>query len=263
MVGEALNQYYESISKHPLLSVEEEARLVNLIYKSDAPEVQKKRAKDRLITANLRFVFQSARRRSSKGDYSQFEELVCLGNEGLLEGLAKFDPDRGVRFLSYAGWWVMQHQLRGMAKMRLVAMPIGKQQLAALISKEVEAKGRYLSEEELRERFPTTQVKDLVELQHCKYLTGYIEDLDQHSPSLLTSIEEDILDMIEKEELYQAIRKLSPTEQLLLIDYFGLEDGIKKTPREIAERIEVNADKARRLVMKAVSSLKDILTKKK
>ena len=85
MSTEALSTYYELISKQPLLSVEEERELVNTIFFEDCSELKKKRARDKLITANLRFVFQAARRRAKKGDQHQFEELVCLGNEGLLK----------------------------------------------------------------------------------------------------------------------------------------------------------------------------------
>jgi RNA polymerase primary sigma factor len=257
MSTEALSTYYELISKQPLLSVEEERELVNTIFFEDCSELKKKRARDKLITANLRFVFQAARRRAKKGDQHQFEELVCLGNEGLLKGLEKFNPSAGVRFLSYAGWWVMQHQLRGQAHMRLVALPVGKQQLSLLIQKEVDQLGRKMTTEELKERFPKNGLKELIELQEYRYLTSYIEDEDSQESFHTSTLEDDILDMIEKEELYAAIAKLPEVYSVILISHFGLEDEDKRNLQEIAKKLDLTPERVRRLIPKAFKRLQE------
>ncbi len=255
--SEALTDYYERISKQPILSVEEEKELVNTIYYKDCSTAEKKRAKDRLLTANLRFVFQAARRRSKRGDTHQFEELVSLGNEGLMKGLEKYNPAMGVRFLSYAGWWVMQHQLKGQASMRLVSLPLWKQQLAALIAKEVDAKGSVLTEEELEIAFPMHKVKDLLDLQSCKYLTNYLDDYEDDT-FLTTPMEEDILEIVEKEDLIRKVMSLSDPYSEVLMSYYGLHGHDKIHIADIAKKLGMSPQKVRRTIPRAIKLLQGL-----
>src|SRR4051812_32537424 len=133
-----LSQYYEAICKEPMLSKQEEKRLI-LIYKNPSTsEVDRGKTKDKVIKSNLRFVFKQAKY-YSKNDPTTFEELISAGNEGLLVGLEKYRPAEGKEFLTYAGWWVKQRILKAMSQMRIVSLPIWKQQLSAKIAKVKEA----------------------------------------------------------------------------------------------------------------------------
>lgn len=255
--SEALTDYYNHIIKQPLLSLEEEKELVDIIYYRDCSEAEKKRAKDKLITSNLRFVFQSARRRAKKLDSYAFEELVSLGNEGLIKGLEKYDPTKGVRFLSYAGWWVMQHQLKGQASMRLVALPLWKQQLGALISKEVEKKGRKLTDEELEQRFPEHKLRDLIDLQSSFYLSSSMSDFEEDT-FLTPAIEDDVLEIIGKEELLKKISELPALEGTVLSLYYGVGDYDKYSIPDIAKRLDISVEVARRTVPRAIKRLQGL-----
>jgi len=255
--SDALTDYYNHIIKQPLLSLEEEKELVDIIYYRECSPAEKKRAKDKLITSNLRFVFQSARRRAKKLDSYAFEELVSLGNEGLIKGLEKYDPTKGVRFLSYAGWWVMQHQLKGQASMRLVALPLWKQQLGALISKEVEKKGRKLTNEELEDRFPEHKLKDLVDLQSSFYLSSSMSDFEEET-FLTPAIEEDVLDMISKEELLRKMQELQPLYCTVLSLYYGVGEYDKHSIPDIAKKLGISVEVTRRTVPRALKRLQGL-----
>lgn len=257
MNTEGLSSYYNQISKLPLLTLEEEESLVNIIYNSESSEAAKKRAKDKLVTSNLRFVFKEARRRSKK-NATLFEELVSLGNLGLLKALDKYEPSRGVRFLSYAGWWVMQHQLKGQANERLVALPLWKQQLAQLIAKQVDEKGEPLTKEELMNLFPNYNIKDLQDLQSTQYLTRYLDDFPDYAYAT-EELEESILDMLEKEELEKGLNKLEEPDRSLLILFFGLGDSTKLTNSEIAKKLDMKPERVRRNISKAVKKLRNII----
>src|SRR6476469_7192714 len=104
----AFDQYLHDIQKLPLTRDPAEARrLARLAQKAD--EV----AAERLVTANLRFVISYVKKYQGHGlDRS---ELVAIGNEGLLKAVKKFDPDQGVKFISYAVWWVRQAVLKALA----------------------------------------------------------------------------------------------------------------------------------------------------
>src|SRR4026207_2381624 len=104
----AFDQYLQDIQKLPLITdPEEERRLARRAQKGD------EKAAERLVTANLRFVISYVKKYQGHG--LDLSELVAIGNEGLLKAVKKFDPDQGVKFISYAVRWVRQAGLEGRA----------------------------------------------------------------------------------------------------------------------------------------------------
>src|SRR6187455_3547863 len=116
----AFDQYLQDIQKLPLITdPEEEKRLAKRARKGDQA------ATDRLVTANLRFVISYVKRFQGHG--LDLSELVAIGNEGLLKAVRKFDPDQGVKFISYAVWWVRQAVLKALAEQtRSVRIPLNQ-----------------------------------------------------------------------------------------------------------------------------------------
>ncbi len=105
----AFDQYLLDIQKLPMISdPDEEKRLARCALAGD--EV----AAERLVTANLRFVISYVKKYQGHG--LDLSELVAIGNEGLLKAVKKFDPDHGVKFISYAVWWVRQAVLKALAE---------------------------------------------------------------------------------------------------------------------------------------------------
>src|SRR2546423_12841542 len=105
----AFDQYLHDIQKLPLISdAAEERRLARLAQKGDEA------AAERLVTANLRFVISYVKKYQGHG--LDLSELVAIGNEGLLKAVKKFDPDQGVKFISYAVWWGRQAGLKALAE---------------------------------------------------------------------------------------------------------------------------------------------------
>jgi RNA polymerase sigma-32 factor len=113
--SESLKVYLAEINRHPLLTVEEEQRLARAYLSGDT------RAAHRLVTSNLRFVVKVAYEFRAYG--LSLSDLVQEGNLGLLKAVQKFDPDRGIRFVSYAVWWirayVQNHILRSFSLVKL------------------------------------------------------------------------------------------------------------------------------------------------
>ena len=101
----AFDQYLHDIQKLPLITdIAEERRLARRALAGDQA------AAERLVTANLRFVISYVKRYQGHG--LDLSELVAIGNEGLLKAVKKFDPEHGVKFISYAVWWVRQSVLK-------------------------------------------------------------------------------------------------------------------------------------------------------
>ena len=98
-----------AVQKLPLIKDPlEERRLARLAQEGS------EEAAERLVTANLRFVISYVKKYQGHG--LDLSELVALGNEGLLRAVKKFDPDQGVKFISYAVWWVRQAVLKALAE---------------------------------------------------------------------------------------------------------------------------------------------------
>ena len=116
----AFDQYLQDIQKLPLITdAEEERRLARRAQEGD------EKAAERLVTANLRFVISYVKKYQGHG--LDLGELVAIGNEGLLKAVRKFDPDQGVKFISYAVWWVRQAVLKALAEQtRSVRIPLNQ-----------------------------------------------------------------------------------------------------------------------------------------
>ncbi len=116
----AFDQYLRDIQRLPLITdPAEEKRLARLVQKGDET------AAERLVTANLRFVISYVKKYQGHG--LDLSELVAIGNEGLLKAVHKFDPDQGVKFISYAVWWVRQAVLKALAEQtRSVRIPLNQ-----------------------------------------------------------------------------------------------------------------------------------------
>ena len=128
---DALKAYLQAISRIPRLTVEEERELAARV-KADGDE----HALRRLVEGNLRFVVSYAKRYRGLG--VPFLDLIHEGNLGLMEAARRFDPDRNVKFITYAVWWVRQaitHALS--AQTRAFALPQKLSAVAARFGREV------------------------------------------------------------------------------------------------------------------------------
>ncbi len=173
---ELINQYLKRISKIPLLTPEEEKELARRAKEGDEEALKK------LVESNLRFVVSVAKQYIGYG--LPFSELIAAGNLGLLEAAKRFDPERGVKFISYAVWWIRQAIMQALSQQTgAVRIPLKQshliskigtiyaelakelereptpEEVAEHLSKEMIAKelekelGREPSEEEIEERF--------------------------------------------------------------------------------------------------------------
>lgn len=252
-----LANYYDKIIQEPLLGKEEEQDLFLELQDEGLPESRKAEIKDRIIRANLRFVFKEAKR-YSRNDPSAFEELISAGNEGLLVGMEKYDPNSGYRFLTYAGWWVNQRILKQMASQRLVSLPIWRQQLSARIQKVVEA-NEDITFQELVDHFPDIPQKDLRELFQTRFLTFYIEDLGEDPAFEINPIETSVNVKLDQEKIHSIIEYLpSPHKEIIQMS-FGILDGEEVKPADIAKELGISREKLKALKKEGLEMLKEVL----
>lgn len=117
--NEVLSTYLKAIDRIPLLTYDEEYELALKAKNGD------KKARERLINSNLRFVVSIAKK--FRGQGMPLEDLINEGNIGLMTAVDKFEPEKGYHFISYAVWWVRQAILKALAEQsRPVRLPLNR-----------------------------------------------------------------------------------------------------------------------------------------
>src|SRR5262245_59286182 len=115
----SLDQYLREISKYPLINREEETVLAIRIKQHEAE------ALDKLVRSNLRFVVSVAKKYQNQG--VSLSDLINEGNLGLIRAAHKFDETKGIKFISYAVWWIRQAILQALAEQsRIVRVPLNR-----------------------------------------------------------------------------------------------------------------------------------------
>ena len=147
--NEALDRYLNEIAREPMLTPEEEAELAIKIHKGGKEGEQ---ARDRLVSANLRFVVSVAKQYQNQGIF--LTDLINEGNMGLVKAAEKFDETRGFKFISYAVWWIRQSIIEALAvKSRIVRVPLNQVGIAGKVNRAtdqfVQLNGRIPSTQEL------------------------------------------------------------------------------------------------------------------
>lgn len=127
----SLDQYLRDVSRHELITPDKEKELGYKALKGDEDAVQE------LARANLRFVISVAKKYQNRG--VSLTDLIQEGNVGLVTAARKFDPDQGVKFISYAVWWIRQAILASLANQgRSVRVPLNRASDLARIFREKE-----------------------------------------------------------------------------------------------------------------------------
>lgn len=124
--------YMKDIRRYPLISREEEIELVTKIRQGD------KRAKDKLVTSNLRFVITVAKQYQYKG--LELADLISAGNIGLIEAVDKYEPTKCFRFINYAAWWIRHSIFQALTEQsRTIRIPFSRADTLNRIKKGINA----------------------------------------------------------------------------------------------------------------------------
>lgn len=259
--GFSLNRYYHEISRTPLLTAKEELDLARQCKKGDAA------AKQRLVEANLRFVVKMAIPYANYG--LSLEDLIQEGNLGLLEGIDKFDPEKGFRLTTYVSWWIRLALQRAIEqKSAQVRIPANKQEQLKKIKAytiQFESKnGRAPRSTEVAQalKMKARQVEELMNLDATYYsLDGSASDDTMNMQNMLeddrvVSPEEQIAETEMGERLGKAMRVLSDKERNVLSHRYGLSCSEGMSLRQIGRLIGLSAEGVRRIEEQALRKLR-------
>jgi RNA polymerase primary sigma factor len=263
----AFDQYLHDIQKLPLIKdVQEERRLARLAQNGD------ERAAERLVTANLRFVISYVKKYQGHG--LDLSELVAIGNEGLLKAVRKFDPDQGVKFISYAVWWVRQAVLKALAEQtRSVRIPLNQNSQLIKLSRAETVLSQVLKRDptdnelgRLLEESPE-QVRSAKQMSATELsLDAPIDRSDREASTLgerfagVDGMEiEEVTDFNLMREFIDRVFRtyLTPRERKILYLYYGLEEGSEAmTLEKIGALMGVTRERIRQIRERAFEKLR-------
>ncbi len=263
---DSFDQYLQDVERYPLIENPQIER--EIARKARAGDRQ---AAERLVTANLRFVISYVKKYQGRG--LNLAELVCIGNEGLLKAVKKFDPDKGVKFISYAVWWIRQTVLQALAEQtRSVRIPLNQNSNLVKLSRTETALtqklGRSPTDREIAEEMeePIETVRALRRVASAELsLDAPLDKSDRDSASFGerfsgmddADIEEDVEDQARREFLEKMFeRYLTERERKILVLYYGLDDGEEMTLEEIGSLLGVTRERIRQIRNRAFDKLR-------
>jgi RNA polymerase primary sigma factor len=259
---DALRLYLKEISKFPQLTPDEEKDLGVRVQKGDEEAFRK------LIEANLRFVVAMAKKYARSG--YPLHELINEGNLGLIEAVSRFDPARGVRFITYASWWIRQAILAAIAHHGQVFSIPPKlkhelyrfdtkvahltQELGHRPSVDEISKGLGMTEDDVRGMMegPPTEVSlsALVGEESETRLEDLIEDQS------VAPVDEMLIAQSFEEQLQTLLAQLDDKERLIIERRFGLGDREPQTLAEIGSEMNLSRERIRQIEERALGKLR-------
>ncbi len=260
----SLDYYLRDISVFPLITREQEAALAVRIRAGD------QEALDALVRANLRFVVSVAKKYQNQG--VSLSDLVNEGNLGLIRAAHKFDETKGIKFISYAVWWIRQAILQALAEQsRIVRVPLNRAGALHRISRRAGALrqelGREATHAEIAEGTDLTEaeVAQTLAISHTHLsldaplgagddtrLLDYLADEDRATP------EEQAIERALTEAVTESLSALKERECRILRLYFGLDGDEPMTLEEIGARLGITRERVRQIKEKALSRLRHV-----
>lgn len=255
------DRYFKEISKEELLTPSQEEELARRIKAGDEA------AREQLIKSNLRFVVSVAKQYQNQG--LPLADLINEGNIGLIKAAEKFDETRGLRFISYAVWWIRQTILQALAdKSDMVRIPANQRILIQKLKRETSR----FEQENLR--LPTlSELASIMELPEEKVLS--LQKMSFHHTSMDAPAYDDenysLLDTYANEdspladellindslrkEIRRALKQLNAREREVLTLNFGI-NGEEMSLDEIGLRMGISRERARQIKEAALKKLK-------
>ena len=258
----SLDKYLQEIGREQLLPVEEEVELSQRIRKGD------RRALDKLVRANLRFVVSVAKQYQNQG--LSLPDLINEGNVGLIKAAEKFDETRGFKFISYAVWWIRQTILQALAEQsRIVRLPLNQ---VSAVNKITKAMTKF--EQEYERKPSADELAELVnELpekisdslrasgRHVSVDAPFIEGEENSLLDVMVNTDSPMADkgLVGESlstEIDRALGVLNEREKQIIERSFGINNQPEMTLEEIGETFGLTRERVRQIREKAIRKLR-------
>ena len=215
--------YYDDLKKYKPLTKSKEKHLLRLCRNGNT------KAKNELLEANLKFVFDIAKHYTGRG--LSISDLISEGNMGLLRAVDKFDESKDVKFISYAVWWIRQAMLEAISKKkRLVMVEIDPTK----------------PNDEIFER----NVSDDEDERLTKGDTAFSNEKDEERRQL--SIDQ-------KEAINKLLKTLNTREREIIESYYGLGENEELTLTEIGNKYNLSSERVRQIKLNSIRKLRSAI----
>jgi RNA polymerase primary sigma factor len=262
----SLSRFFKEISDFEPLSREREGTLAS---RGD------RRARDELVRSNLGFVVTVAKEYRSHG--VPFEDLLHEGTLGLLEAARRFDGTKGVKFITYARWWIRKEILRALNEQTsLVTVPDHRKRMLRRIHIERETLerqlGRHLAWEELcaHSSRNTAEVERIRQAEHREVRIDDSEVNGGHGSGLFErladprdeSAEDRMIRTQLRQRMTQALGLLSRRQRRILSGRFGLDGGRVQTLRELGVQEGISRERTRQIERESLKRLTKLMMRR-
>ncbi len=270
----SLDRYLQEIGKFDLLTAQDEIELTRKIKRGEGKPVdsreykEARRALEKLIKANLRFVVSVAKQYQNQG--LSLGDLINEGNLGLIKAAKRFDETRGFKFISYAVWWIRQSILQALAEQsRIVRLPLNRVGTLNKIGK------AFSQLEQEFERDPSTEELAQVLDMNSSEVTDTLKIAGRHisvDAPFAQGDDNRLLDVLQNDsqrpdhsliqeslriEVERSLSALSPREADVIRSYFGIGMDNPLTLEEIGEKFKLTRERVRQIKEKAIRRLRN------
>jgi RNA polymerase primary sigma factor len=272
--SKVLRKYLEDIARYPTLAPERERELGRLIQNPETAEEIKKDAIDELVRGNLRFVVSYAKRFHSPE--VSFLDLINEGNIGLIQAAKRFDSERGVKFITYAVWWVRQAISHALSEQSgAMRLPHKQATLHARVARAKERLSRVLSRDPTSEEIAAEEGMSVEEVDGLLAMSRSAESLsetrgseedrtleDTLQQTTVAAADEELLRRSSVEQTRALLENLPRKERAVLCRRFGIpedgSDGEKEpmTLQEIGEELKLSRERVRQIEAQAIARIK-------
>ena len=259
-----ISMYLHDISKLGLLDREEEIELAKRIKKGD------KEAERKLVEGNLRFVVSIANR--YRRQVVPLSDLINEGNIGLIRAAKKFDPTKGIRFITYAVWWIRTSIRHALAKQQgVVSLPYKQTDISYKINRKKEELSKKLEKEpsvdELADSLDLS-IEDIERNQqtYSSFLSldvpisddskgSFIELLEENGPA---KIDQGLEERSLNKEIEELIKELEPRQREIIEMRFGLNGKESMSLREAGRKLRLSGERVRQIEKESLANLCEI-----
>lgn len=262
LTSDTLKRYLGEISKLPRIDQERERELGRRIQEGDDDALRE------MVEANLRFAVSFAKK--YRNSPLSLPDLIEEANIGLIEAAKRFDPDKGVKFITYAAWWIRQSIIHALGEQgRTVRLPQRQANLLYQLGRNFNILQGILH------RNPTSEElagKMDIPVEQAEEMMRHFRDEVSLDSVLGDNTDTELKDMMEQQaeppadlelirrsfetQVREIVGLLDPREQMVIQERFGLIDNEPKTLRRIGEMLGVTRERVRQIEQRAMSKLR-------
>jgi RNA polymerase primary sigma factor len=251
---EQVQQYIKDIRKIPVITHERQDEIFEILRKNNLPKQERIKLQNELVTGNLRFVISVAKAYQNQG--LDIMDLISEGNLGLLKAVERFDPANGVKFISYAVWWVKQSILASLNEnARTIRLPVNIVHESQKIKKidSINENDLYIADE-------NEQI-----LMNLPFTIGLYNEINEDGDQLIDTIAnpnaenpEDACNTMDeiKKKVNLMLGVLDEREKTIIEKYYGLT-GIESNLDDLGEEFGCTKERIRQLKDKAIKKLRN------